>query len=68
MIELYKAQEKLRAIDSLSNLIQKLSEKDSKEVAYLIHRIVESDYLNSDLAREITSWSIQANKDLLVNI
>lgn len=68
MIELYKAQEKLRAIDSLSNLIQKLSEKDSKEVAYLIHRIIESDYLNSDLAREITSWSIQANKDLLVNI
>ena len=69
MIEqLQKAQEKLRVIDKLSNCQQKVTAKEAKEIAYLIHRIVESEYISSDLAREITGWSLQANKDLFVSV
>lgn len=66
--EMQRLQEKLRAIDKLSNYIHKLDAKQSKEVAYLIHRIVESDYIDITLAREVTRWSIQANKELFINI
>ncbi len=65
---LHTSQEKLKAIDSLSNTMQKLSNKEAKEVAYLIHRIIDSEYYNSDLAREVLSWSLKANKDLFVEI
>lgn len=66
--QLQRAQEKLRVIDKLSNIQQKVSSKEAKEVAYLIHRIIESEYISSDLAREITGWSLQANKDLFVSV
>lgn len=66
--QLQRAQEKLRVIDKLSNIQQKVSSKEAKEVAYLIHRIIESEYINSDLAREITGWSLQANKDLFISV
>lgn len=65
---LHTSQEKLKAIDSLSNTMQKLSNKEAKEVAYLIHRIIDSEYYNSDLAREVLSWSLKANKDLFFEI
>lgn len=65
---LHTLQEKLKAIDSLSNTMQKLNNKEAKEVAYLIHRIINSEYYNSDLAREVLSWSLKANKDLFVEI
>jgi len=68
MKELQRVQEKLRAIDSLSNCIQKLDSKQSKEVAYLIHRIADSDYIDTTLSHEITGWKIQANKDLFVTV
>lgn len=65
---LHTSQEKLKAIDSLSNTMQKLNNKEAKEVAYLIHRIINSEYYNSDLAREVLSWSLKANKDLFVEM
>lgn len=65
--ELTNLQEKLRAIDTLSNCQQKLKANEAKEVAYLIHRIIEADYLDSTLAREITGWGIKANADLFIN-
>jgi len=67
--QLATAQEKLRAIDRLSNHIQKVETKHEKEeIAYLIHQIIEADYLSSDLARMVASWSIQANKDLFITV
>lgn len=66
--ELANLQEKLRAIDKLSNIQQKITAREAKEVSYLIHQIIEADYLNSELARQITSWSLQANKDLFMSV
>jgi len=66
--EMQKLQEKLRTIDKLSNCIQKLDSNQSKEVSYLIHRIVESDYINTTLAREVMGWSLQSNKELFINV
>lgn len=69
ILQLATAQEKLRAIDRLSNYIQKVNTKHEKdEIAYLIHQIIEADYLSSDLYRMVASWSIQASKDLFVTI
>lgn len=66
--ELQRSQEKLSVIHKLSNCIHKLNAKESKEVAYLIHRIIEADYLDTTLAREVMSWQIQANKDLFMTV
>jgi len=71
--ELIKAlaneQQKLRAIDSLTNCMQKLPAVSCKEVAYLIHRIIDSNEgITSNLAHDIQHWSIEANKDLFINI
>ena len=67
--ELAIAQEKLNAIDRLSNSLQKIDDTGLKNNGlYLIHRIIDADYLNSDLAREVTAFSLEANKDLFMNI
>lgn len=66
--ELQRAQEKLRTIDSLSNCIQKVNSDKGREIAYLIHRIIEAEYLDSALAREVTVWSLEANKDIFMSI
>ena len=67
--ELATAQEKLRAIDTLSNCLQKIYPEGHKNnIAYLIHRIIEADYLNSELAREVTAYCIEANKGLFVTV
>ena len=66
--QLAQAQEKLRAIDKLSNIIQKVNAKQAQEVAYLIHRIIEADYIHSGIARELLSWSIEANKELFITV
>lgn len=63
------AQEKLKAINSLSNNMQKLPDVNSKDdIAYLIHRIIESDYFTSELSREVTSVAIHANQDLFMTV
>lgn len=68
-IELSRAQEKLHAIDRLSNHMQKIDHTESKnEIAYLIHRIIECEYIDASIAREITAWSIQANADLFMKV
>ena len=66
--EMQKLQEKLRTIDKLSNCIQKIDSKQSKEVSYLMHRIIESDYIDTTLAREVIGWSLQSNKELFINV
>lgn len=69
MKELAIIQEKLRAINTLSNNLQKIDNvKDKNNIAYLIHEIIEADYIDSNLARQITSYSIMANKKLFVAI
>lgn len=65
---LYNLQEKLRTIDTLSNVIQKIDNEHIKDVAYLIHKIIDSESINSELAREITKYSILANKDLFISV
>lgn len=66
--ELATAQEKLKAIDSLSNSLQKIDDTGIvRNGLYLIHKIINADYLNSDLAREVTAFSLEANKDLFIN-
>lgn len=54
-------QEKLKAINSLSNCIQKLNANQGKRVAYLIHQIIEADYLNNTLSHDVTSFKLLAN-------
>jgi hypothetical protein len=66
--ELVIAQEKLRAIDSLTNSSQKLAPEQKDKISYLIHQIIEADYFNSDLARQVMSISLDANKDLFINV
>jgi len=66
--ELARSQEKLRAIDKLSNCIQTLTVKETKEVAYLIHRIIDSEYIDTTLAREITLWQLQSKKDIFIKV
>lgn len=63
-------QNKIQAINKLSNIIQKLDNKKQKDdVAYLIHRICElSNFIDSNIAREITHWNIQANKELFISL
>ena len=68
LLELAKKQELLRAINSLSNCIAKCNATESKDIAYLIHRLCEAIELNSELAREVMSWKIQANKELFINV
>lgn len=66
--ELQRVQEKLRTIDKLSNCIQTLNAKESKEVAHLIHCIIDSEYIDTTLAREVTYWQIQSKKDIFINV
>ena len=60
--ELAIAQQKLRAIDKLTNIIQsKHATKQNKDdIAYFIHQIIESDDWTSELARELLSWQLSA--------
>lgn len=62
------AQEKLKAIDTLSNCLAKVSiyEKIVEEISYLIHKIIEADFLDITLSREVMSWSIKINQDIFV--
>lgn len=67
--DLKLAQDKLKIIDSLSNNLQKIkNEKIKNEGLYFIHQIIEADFLGSDFYNKNMSFSIQANKDLLVKI
>lgn len=66
--ELDQVKKKLKAIDSLSNCIQSLNSKDSKEVAYLIHRIIDAKSIDKTLYEDIAFWKLQANKHLFVKI
>ena len=67
--QLARAQEKLKTIDSLSNYLQKIDNTTTKNnIAYLIHRIIEADYLNSDLARAVMSYGLLANRDMFVTV
>jgi hypothetical protein len=69
ILQLAREQEKIRAIDSLSNCIDKLNAKDAKEVAYLIHRICDSfEGITSNLARDIAYWKLYANKDIFISV
>lgn len=69
MKELAIIQEKLKAINTLSNNLQKIDNVKAKnDIAYLIHEIIEADYIDSNLSRQITAYSIMANKDLFVAI
>lgn len=69
MKELATAQQKLRAINKLTNCIQKIKSNTQKnDIAWLIHRIIEADDFHSDLARECTAWSIEANSDIFIKI
>lgn len=66
--ELQRAQEKLRTIDTLSNCIKKVNSNKGREIAYLIHRIIEAEYLDSGLAREVMAWSLESNKDIFMTV
>ena len=66
--ELQQMQEKIHAIDRLSNCIQKATVEDAKEIAYLIHRIVEAEYIDITLAREIMVYQLKTNKDLFIQV
>lgn len=66
--DLQKAQEKLHIIDKLTNCMQKVDSVTCLEIAYFIHTIIEKDDLSLDDYRAITSFSLQANKDLFVNV
>lgn len=67
--ELQRLQEKLVAIDKLSNCIQKIDNKYQHDnIAYLIHRIIEADYIDTTLARDIVAIQLLANKDIFMSI
>jgi len=66
--ELAILQEKLRAIDKLSNYSHKLPAKTKNDVSYLIHQIIDASYYNSDLARQVMSYGLLANKDLFITV
>lgn len=67
ILQLANEQEKIRLINKLSNCIHKLTAKESKEVAYLIHRICEED-ISLDIRREVTGWQLQSNKDMFISV
>jgi hypothetical protein len=50
--------EKLELIDKVSNLIQLASEVTAKELAYLIHRIVETEDVTLAIYEEVAKWQI----------
>ena len=67
--ELATAQQKLRLINKLSNTLAPESELTSEqraECAYLIHRIVESNEITSDIMRDVTSFQIESNRSFFV--
>ena len=62
-------QKKIDAIHKVSNLIQKTTDiKQKDDLAYFIHKIIDADYFNSELARELTAWQIECNKDLFMKV
>lgn len=65
--QLAREQEKIYLINKLSNCIHKLTAKEGKEVAYLIHRICEED-MTLDMRREVTGWQLQSNKDMFMSV
>jgi len=66
--QLQQAQEKLRAIDRLTNCLQKINEAGKKDdIAYLIHKIIEAEYLSSGLAREVLHYQLESNKDIFMS-
>lgn len=64
---LANAQEKIRLINKLTNCIQKSNAKESKEIAYLMHRICEED-ITLDILREVQGWQLQSNKDFFMSV
>lgn len=68
LLQLATEQEKIRAIHKLSNCIHKVSASEAKDIAHFIHRIIESETYNTDIARELMSWQIKANKDLFMTV
>lgn len=61
-------QDKLNAIHRLSNCIHKVTAMQAKDIAYLIHRIIESDEMTLDLNREVMSYQILSNKDMFISV
>ena len=69
ILQLAREQEKLHAIDRLSNHIQKIDDLHMKnEIAYLIHQICEAGQMTSDLFNKVAGISIQAHKDIFVQV
>ncbi len=66
--ELQKAQEKLRIVDKLTNCIARVDSATSKEIAYFIHTIIEKDEMSLDDYRMVTSFSLQAYKELFQSV
>ncbi|MCK9371309.1 hypothetical protein M0R04_15455 [Candidatus Dojkabacteria bacterium] len=66
--ELQRMQEKARAINKISNYIQKVKQGEKKDsMAYFIHRICESVEMDSGLSQELLHWSLEANSDLFMD-
>ena len=68
LLQLAREQEKIRAIHKLSNCIHKVTSKEKDEIAHFIHRIIESENYNTDIARELMQWQIRANKELFMTV
>jgi hypothetical protein len=69
--ELQNAQEKLKIINSLSNALQKIDDKEIKnDIAYFIHEIVDdiTGDVSTDTYRKVASYQILSNKDLFVTV
>lgn len=66
--ELSQAQEKLRIIDKMTNCIARVDSTTSKDIAYFIHTIIEKDDLSLDDYRMVTSFSLQAYKELFISV
>ena len=65
--ELALAQQKLKAIDKLSNVMQEVKSKQKNEVAYFIHRIIEANEWSSEEARELLAWQLEGKKDIFMD-
>jgi len=66
--ELTIAQQKLNAINTLSNCIQNdITKKQKDDIAYAIHQIIDAKDFTSDIARLVTSIQIQSS-DILVKV
>ena len=67
--QLQLAQEKLRAIDKLTNCIQgEITSAQKNDIAYFIHEIVESTEWNSTIANKLLHWQIESKKSEFVTV